>query len=420
MKVFIPLGLLPLQALSVLQFHTPRQPLLPNLKILHMTLMPVTRDTISFIHLFLSPRITTIQLKFIRPGLYKVMVASMIANLPITCPDLQRVHLEGLPRDPVTIRAVSQLLITNQGTLRSFHTDSFLTHEALGVLCRCTDLCDVQTVIDGPTSLPTMVLPNLTRMDIKFYHSRGLLQGFHGASLGNLVSLTFRSESESIGGFLQAFERVALTTSIPTTLSTFSFYTTRPWRPHYLSLLRFVHLKSLDIQFSCASGCSSTIDDDTITNLARTLHRLEFLRLGGPPCDAATGVTAKGLSALAYYCPYLSHLRIHLQIATLDPPETPIVACSGKSREGCALTFLDVGHIRVPDGSMLMVALTLLRIFPDLKDISYSHIGWEKVARAIYSSKEIVSCSSKNPTVLYLSVVFTIPLSGPGVMLETD
>ena len=326
------------------------------------------------------------------------MAASMIANLPLTCPDLREVRLDGLQRDLTTIRAVSQLVTATRGTLRSFRVDCPLTQEATEILYKSPHLCEARTVIDGPILLPPMELPNLTRMDIKFYHRRGWLQGFLGASLRKLVWLSFRSESDSLSGFLEAFERVALTTSIPTTLSTFMFHTTHSWRPNYRSLLRFTHLTRLDIEFSCTPGCSSTIDDDIVTDLARALRKLEFLSLGGPPCGASTGVTVKGLCALAHYCPHLGYLRIHFQIPTFDPPETPILA-SSKPRESCALTLLDVGHTQVPEESMLVVALILLRIFPDLEDISYSHIGWEKVATAIYGSKEVVSCSSKDPTI---------------------
>ena len=390
----MPLDFLPLHVLSVLQFHTPGKHLLPNLKTLKLSSMPAARDSISFIPLFLSPKLTVIELRFSKLNAYRVMAASMIATLPITCPDLQKIRLEGLPRDPVIICAVSQFVTANRGTLRSFHVDSPLTQEAAEILYKSPHLCELHTVVDGPTSLPAMELPNLTRMDIKFYHHYDWLQGFLGASLGKLVSLTFRCESR-LTGLLEAFKQATVATSIPTTLLTFHLCTTRPWRPNYRSLLPFTHLTKLDIEFPCVSNCSSTIDDDSITELAQALHELEFLYLGGRPCEASAGVTAKGLSALAYYCPHLRHLRIHFQIATLDPPDTPLLASSGKSREDCALTFLDVGYIRVPDASMLIVALTLLRIFPNLESINYSDSGWERVADAIYGSKQVASCSSK-------------------------
>ena len=64
------------------------------------------------------------------------------------------------------------------------------------------------------------------------------------------------------------------------------------------------------------------------------------------------------------------------------------------------MTDLDFGEIYVPKGSALMVALTLLRIFPLLDNIEYVDGSWEKVADAINSSKELADCSSeKHPFV---------------------
>ena len=307
----------------------------------------------------------------------------MITKIPTACPDLQNISMEGLPRDPAIISAVSGLLTTSRVTPKSFSVDSPLTQEAYGVLYQSPDLREVYTVIDGPISLPTIVLPNLTRMGVKFGCNHDWLQGFHGASLGRLALLVFRSESESIGRFLDAFGRVAFTNSISVTLSTLLFCTSRSWKPNYRSLLPFTHLTRLDIESSCTPSCSSTIDDDTVADLAQAMSKLEFLRLGGQPCETPTGVTTKGLSALAYHCPHLSQLCIHFQLATLDPPEIPVLAFSGGPRETCSLTSLEVGYIPLPEESTLMVALTLLRVFPELETINYSDVRWEKVADAI-------------------------------------
>ena len=61
----------------------------------------------------------------------------------------------------------------------------------------------------------------------------------------------------------------------------------------------------------------------------------------------------------------------------------------------CALTNLKVGKIPVPEKSMLMVALILLRIFPRLIVISGTGARWAKVCGAMYHSKGIVDRSSK-------------------------
>ena len=397
-KEYGPLHILSPQALSVLQFRALSEPLLPNLKVLH--LLHVRGESIPFIPLLLSPRTTTIHLRFSELDLHRAVVASMINTLPMLCPNLHAIHLTGLPRDPMITAAVSELaLATNQNTLRHFCVDSSLTEEACEVIRKHPDLRTFHTVIDRPNALPTMVLPNLTNINIAYNLSHDWLQGFRGASLGKLTSVTIASESDLIVDFLGAFESAALTTSIPGTLSSLVFHTERPWRPIYRSLLPFTQLKILAIWCSCEPSCSSTVDDDIITDLARAMPKLEVLGLGNYPCKTAAGVTVKGLTALAHYCPHLLDLTIHFQVASLDPPAILCFASPGETpipQQGCALKYLHVGDISVPEESTLMVALTLVNIFPHLECVNYSDVGWEKVANAIQGSKHLVHSSSEN------------------------
>lgn len=338
---------------------------------------------------------TVIDIELIPSNLPEAVTASMITTLPTLCPNLQRVRLCPLPRGPAITAAVSELLITDQDTIRSFHVDSLLTEAAREVICMLPNLCELLVVIDGPTLLPTFVLPNLTEIEVEYGHNHGWLQGFRGATFGKLASVTFRSESSSIDDLLEAFKRVALTTSIPETLSTFGFYNSSPWRPNYHSLLPFTQLKELVVEFSCRGGCSSTIDDDVITELAQTMPKLEILQFGEEPCSIPTGVTAKGLAALAFYCLHLSMLRIHFRVASLNPIGVTFCGRSTIPREDCALTDLDVGDIHLPEESVLMVTLTLLRIFPHLDFIDYRNVGWRKVAHAISLSKRLADRSSE-------------------------
>jgi len=327
------------------------------------------------------------------------MVASMITAFPTICPNLQEIGLYHPPSDPTVAAAVSAMLFaTNRNTLRRFRVDCPLTHMACEVISQLPNLWELSVVIGSDTRLPSLVLPSLIDLTVTYSHGCGWLQGFRGATLGNLASIAVRSESDSIGDFLEAFESVMLTTSTPGTLLMFRFHTSHPWRPNYRSLLPFTQLTELTIDFSCEQDCSSTIDDDTIIDMARTMPTLELLQLGSQPCQTTTGVTAMGLAALAYYCSYLSTLRIHFQVDSLDRPSTSIITFGDQpiiSRVDCALTKLEVGEIPIVEGSALMVALTLLRIFPCLQSIEYSDAGWEDVAKAIELSKKLADASSK-------------------------
>ena len=398
-----PLSILSPEVLSVLQLcatYERSEPLFPNLKAL--MLWGVNLGSIPFIPLFLSPGTIVITIGRFTTDLPKAMIASMIATLPTTCPNLQEIGLFSLPNDPMVIAAVSGMLLTpNRNALRRFHADCPLTQEACDVIYKLPSLCELRVVIGRNTSIPPLALPNLVNLIFEYEHDSGWLEGLRGATFGKLASLTVRSESNSIGNFLEAFEGVALTTPTSVTLSTFRIQTPCPWRPNYRCLLPFTQLRELAIDFSCEHGCSSTIDDDTITDMARTMSNLEVLRLGRAPCKTPTGVTFKGLAALAYHCLHLSTLRIHFQADNLHPLPASTITSGGKptiSRAECLLTVLEVGEIPVAEESALMVALTLLRIFPRLDFIEHSDGGWGEVAEAIGLSKQLADASSKKPS----------------------
>ena len=388
------------EVFSVLRLCAVNEPLLPNLKALE--LWRVDRDFISFIPLFLSPRITAITIWCIESDSPKAIVASVITTFPRLSPNLQDVTLYSIPRDPMIAAAVSGMPLTNgQNHLRCCQVDTPLTEEAHEVIFKLPHLRVLSVVIERDT-LPTVVLPGLTGIHIEYDHDHDWLQGFRGATLGKLASATFFSESKSIGDFLKAFESVALTTSIPATLSIFRFHTSRPWSPNYRSLLPFTQLKEIIIDFSCERSCSSTIDDDTITDIAREIPGPEILQLGDP-CQTPTGVTAEGLAALARYCPHLSTLRIHFQAYTLDLPATPgaVQLPDGEptiQRKDCALTDLEVGKILVPEESTLTIAQTLLRIFPRIDRITYLGDGWGEIMDAIEHFKQLADLSGKDPS----------------------
>ena len=393
---------LSLELLWVLELHAANEPLLPNLETLD--LRHVTRQFIPFLPLVLSPRTTDINIAFCETDSSEfptAIVASIITTLPTLCPDLQEIGLPSLPRDPMITTAVSgMLLASNRNLLRSVYVDSPLTADSREVIFKLPNLRELSVVIERDTSSPSAILPNLTSLIVEYDHDSPCLQMFHRAVLGELKTATFCSESEQIGDFLEAFESLALTTSISTTLLSLTFHTSRPWRPNYGSLLPFTQLEELDIQFSCGRGCSSTIDDNIIADIARAMPQLKLLRLGKEPCKTPTGITAKGLAALSRYCLRLAALSIHFRVASLDPPVIPIVSLGEPTipREDCALTHLDVGKIPVQEKSTLMVALFLIRIFPHLLHIQHSDKRWKKVAEAICLSKQLAEHSSKEPS----------------------
>jgi len=367
--------------------------LLPNLKTLK--LWKIVGPVVPFVPLFLSPRTTSIRLCFRR--IPKAVVASVITTVPTLCPRLQVIRLRYLPKDPMIIAAVSRMVLAaNQNTLQQFHVDSPLTEEASEVVYKLPNLRGLLAVIERDTLLSPASLPNLTDITINCEDEGDWPQLFHRATLGKLESVTFYPESEEIGDFLGAFERAAHSSSVQNTLSKFRVSTSWSWNPNYSSLLPFTQLVYLEIRFSCINGCSSRVDDDVIINLSRAMPKLQDLILGHDPCrESTTGVTGKGLVALALHCSDLDYLCIHIQVANLStPPASPGI--SGNTdptslRTDCALTELTLGEILVPEGSRSTVALNLLRIFPHIETI-YSI--WDEVQDAISNQPSTVQVSN--------------------------
>ena len=368
--------------------------------------MGIAKDFAPCIPLFPSPVTTSIVLGCFGNLTPVSLIAPVVAALPILCPNLQRIGLHLMPRGPLITDAVLEMLLTiNQTILQNFNADLPLTEGAGEVICKLPNLRELQMDIGGSNSLPTLVLPNLTKIEINYDHDHGWLQAFRGATLEKLTSITFYCRSRPTGDFLEAFESVTLTTPVPATLSEFTFFTSHLWRPNCRSLLPFTQLKKLSIELCCRSpqhGCPSAIDDDIITDLARAMPKLEVLILRENSCITSTGVTTRGLAALACYCPNLSLLLIHFQAASLDPSEIPWATPGSQSiipREDCALTNLHVSGIPLPEGSISAVAQTLLLIFPHLNEILHCfQQNWQKVEKAIGDFKSLADRSGEKYT----------------------
>jgi hypothetical protein len=301
--------------------------------------------------------------------------------------------------------AVSELLLTtNRNTLQAFDVDSPLTEEAREVVHRLPGLRWLTVVAERGTSFPSLMLPSLTKLIIKNDHDydwSNLLEIFYGATLGKLETVSFVSESERIKDFLGTFERAALTASVQKTLSNLSLNTRCSWNPKFSSLLPFTQMKTLNIHFPCDDNCSSRVDDDVIINLARAMPKLEILRLGDIPCRRTpAGATTKGLVVLARHCPDLSTLCIHFRVANLSAPPATFGTTPNAEptvlRRDCCLKELMVGEIQIPEQTVLMVALTLARIFPWIESINYTaDRKWEEVKNAVCVSRQVVDYSSK-------------------------
>jgi len=273
-------GELSSEAIQKLQSYTTKERLFPNLRAVR--LWNVTRRFTPFIPLFLSPNTTTINIEFAYRDLpNSATAARAISTFVSLCPNLQNISFRLLPRGPTIDVAVSGILLARRDTLQCFHTDSPLIEEARRVVCQLPDLRELSVFINNDTPFPTLVLPSLTKLTIKIEsdHDSDWSLMLRGAVFGKLEYLTLDLGSEHTGDSLEEFKSVALAASVQNTLLEFRLYTLRSWNPNYSSLLPFTQLIRLIIESSCNTGCSSNVDDDVITNLARTMPKLETLLL---------------------------------------------------------------------------------------------------------------------------------------------
>ena len=75
---------------------------------------------------------------------------------------------------------------------------------------------------------------------------------------------------------------------------------------------------------------------------------------------------------------------------------TPSAGSAAPWRD-CALRYIEVGEVPVPEDSALVVAVALARIFPHIASIGSDDGSWFKVENAICLAREIINHSSKKP-----------------------
>ena len=381
---------------STLQLRNGNDQFLPRLET--FACLDTSEAFIPLIPLFLHRQTANIVITF-SANVPVVMMASTIAQLPVISPNLRQLVLSVLPKDPVIVEAASEMLLAcSPDSLEEFMVYSPLTEEACRVLYNLPNLRTLRTIVRGPTPLPPLTLPSLTTIRVSYDDRHNWLRGFHGATLGSLLSVSFSARPASIGPFLEDFKSAALTSSIQNTLSSFEFLTQRPWNPDYSSLLVFKQLTRLVIEFSCSAGCSSGVDDDVVTSLAHAMPKLEVLYLGGQPCQATTGITLKGLVTLACRCPKLSKLRVHFRVRewveVANNLELPVLSAQATiiPKTSCALTCLQVGETPILERDIFAVALILVQVFPQINSVLFIGRRWEAVEEYIRLIKQIGSC----------------------------
>ena len=137
--------------------------------------------------------------------------------------------------------------------------------------------------------------------------------------------------------------------------------------------------------------CIFSLSDQDIERLAKAMPKLEVLSLG-VPCSAQMrdDLTVKSLLAIAKYCKALKALEAHINCESIVmstyerevpgsfPSHTKIPSTTTSSDyDGCPLSLATFGSCPIPmDGEGgVVVAMTLLRLFPRLSRVRWSGLG---------------------------------------------
>ena len=152
-------------------------------------------------------------------------------------------------------------------------------------------------------------------------------------------------------------------------------------------LFQFKNLTNVRLGFHCddPKGCMYMMTDPDAAAIGKALPNLQKLFLG-PACKIPNrGVTFKGLASLSEHCRDLEKLQTHFDLTynNVDELNKRLTEAVAPGTSECKLKEICVGrqgYSSSPDAP-LTLALTLDRMFPQLKRVnhSYSEQSWRKV-----------------------------------------
>ena len=174
-------------------------------------------------------------------------------------------------------------------------------------------------------------------------------------------------------------------------------------------LFQFKNLTNVRVGFHCddPKGCMYMMTDPDAAAIGKALPNLRKLFLG-PACKIPNrGVTFKGLASLSEHCRDLEKLQTHFDLTynNVDELNQRLTEAVAPGTSECKLKEICVGRQRYsssPDAP-LTLALTLDRLFPQLKRInhSYSEQSWRKVQGVLENIRAFQSNHSQVQNAMY-------------------
>ena len=380
-----PLAFLPTKdAIRILSRRFSTAPILPLLRSLTWLFVPSERLQ-SCVPLLVSPRLAHIRLHFgdNSPELCLPIIRTLIK----ASGSLESVEITPEFDRPEMQEAVSLLLLScNPNLLHRFCVASPISEAALLHAAQLPGLQEFSFRGGTPgltEPLPPSVFPFLRTMLISMGGLPTWLEILRYVQSKHLIELSvdFITGGE---GTLPALSSHLKHSGIHRTLTELRLCPGEEWVLHGASiapLLVLGQLTSLVIFADCRGRqCVFSLSDRDIEHLVKAMPKLEVLSLG-VPCSRQMGddLTVKSLLAIATHCKTLITLQTHINCDSIVM-STHECDASGSPRsharpdyDGCPLRSAIFGSCPVPmagEGGII-VALTLLRLFPRLYDVQW-------------------------------------------------
>ena len=335
-----------------------------------------------FLHIFLSPRVTTFSLSvhldttFDPNTMERDYLAAAVAELPNSLRELTlHVNPAGLGSDE-------------------------LKDEVLNAIQRCGRSLahlEIDVELSGVSIHRVMQLPNLATW--KVHQSP-----FPAIPTGPYETTTYLPALHSLAlSCADAYDWITfLASPYPSVNGLHSTLTELNLRGHHAvnptlitHICVFKNLTHLDVGWSCPEDeCAFALTDDDLSQLSLALPRLEWLMLGHQ-CDKNTcKATFRSLLFLSARCPKLAFLSIHFNtmkiaqdIKSLFETGDPGVKELRDSPTRCQIGTLSVSKTPLPlTGSDELVVLKrgFLNVFPRLREIARRYErAWQSLTEAL-------------------------------------
>jgi hypothetical protein len=371
-----------------MQTSTLGQYILPNLHSIRWDVHPWANA--SFVRLFLNPGLVSVHIQFPnpRPHIYRI---AAISSIPTK--DLAHLRLKDMGNEESVLDALEILLDKSSETIRSVALDGGLSTTFIDKLLRLRNLRSLEIELpDAHISPPEVALPSLVKLavryreDVPWFH---ILNNIPNPALRDLEA-TFLDASPThmqslISALIEANKKQTLTRL------QCSWDELIPLTPERLrSAFSLERLTTLNLFPRCIDRlCGVQLEDSVVCALAAALPRLKSLKLGEVPCKISTSkVTSESLAALSTNCVDLDFLQIHFDAKEIVSGASH--ANYQTRRFTSRLRTLSVGSQPVPSQNkdILLVASTILHIFPHVEELSNAEGDWRLVRSGIGMLRE--------------------------------